>query len=202
MPRGRWEWVARRAGREAVVAVVPGRSGVGSRRYCACTCGLGAARCSIFNCKFYIFFLHMRCRREKTRTDLTGAVDITCVWKLKGLGVDAGVGTIESPASSSPDMAGDNDGGTRKLALSLLLSISRSICRDECSSAGSSSGKTKVGGPGGGVAVSWSGDGGRISGTESIQDVVRPFTTVSKGQIDVEGPQLKGRRSEDEIGPD
>jgi hypothetical protein len=48
-----------------------------------------------------------------TRTGLTGAVEITWVWKLKGLGVDAGVGTTESAAtSSSPDMA--SEGGASK----------------------------------------------------------------------------------------
>jgi len=81
-----------------------------------------------------------------------GAVDITCVWKLKGLGVDAGVGTVESPASSSPDIVGDSDGGARKWALSLLLSMSGSLCRVRGLFVGSSSWKANVGG--GGVAVS------------------------------------------------
>ena len=62
------------------------------------------------------YILHAYVRKLKQRklsplhTDLTGAVDITCVWKLKGLGA-AGVIGAPSPISSSAAIEG---GGARK----------------------------------------------------------------------------------------
>jgi len=47
---------------------------------------------------------------------LTGAVEITCVWKLNGLAAAGAVGA-PSAASSSPDMA---EGGARKLLRGIL----------------------------------------------------------------------------------